>query len=111
MAQEAVGTTDGQLLSSGALNAAVAAHVSAADRQRTELSELLSNPEVREVASNRGIDMARVESAAAGLSDAELMEVAPLVAAAEPMPDLGGGTITISVVAVIIILLLLILVT
>jgi hypothetical protein len=110
LAQETAGATDRQILTSNGLDAAVASHVSAAERQRTELTEFLSKPAVQEVARDRGFDMARVEAAAAGLSEAELAKVAPLVA--EPTATLqNGGTITISAIGVIIILLILILVT
>jgi hypothetical protein len=98
------------------MDAALASHELAADQHRTQLAELLSTRQVRELASERGIDMERVEAMAAGLSDGELAGLAPLVteatAATAAMQDGGGlGTVTLSVAAIIIILLLVILVT
>jgi hypothetical protein len=110
MAQEVPASSFDQAVGLSALDAAVVAHESAAESQRNQVTEFLARPDVQEVARDRGIDMARVNSAAAGLSDAELKGVAPLIA--EPVATLqSGGTITVSVAAVIIILLILILVT
>lgn len=106
-AQEASGADDGRILSSSALDAAVAGHESSADRERARLAELLSRPQVRDLARDRGIGMARVEAAAASLGDGDLAEVAPIVAKARAVLQ-QGGTITISAVAVVVILLLLI---
>jgi hypothetical protein len=79
--------------------------------RRTRLSELLSDPQVRQVAQDRGMDMGEVEAAAAGLSDAQVGAVAPLVERVLPVMRDGLGTVTISVAAIIILLLVLILVT
>lgn len=112
-AQQASSAPDGAMLTSGALEAAVVGHESAADRQRSELNDLLSRDAVREVAHDRGIDMGRVQSAAAGLTDAQVRTVSPLVSAVTTVQDGEGGlgSVTISVAAVIVILLILILVT
>jgi hypothetical protein len=110
-AQQASGPADSRALSSTALNDALAGHESAVDRQRAELTALLSGPQVRDVASERGIDMGRVASMAAGLSDAEVRGITPLVAEVVRAQDGGLGTITISVAVVIIVLLVLILAT
>jgi hypothetical protein len=110
MAQEAPTSSESAFLSTDALDIAVATHESDSERQRTQLSELLSHSAVRDLAHARGFDMTRVESAVQGLTDAELAVVAPV--AAETAATLqSGGTITISAVALIIILLVLILVT
>jgi pyruvate/2-oxoglutarate dehydrogenase complex dihydrolipoamide acyltransferase (E2) component len=93
------------------LDAAVAAHTTSVDQQRAELARILSQVEVRELALAHGIDMERVESAAAALSDAQVQEVAPLVAKVTPLMQRSMGTVTISVAAIIIILLVLILVS
>ncbi|GEM_PF-1924651 len=109
-AQQVSGAEGDRILSSSAMDAAVSDHESAADRQRSELAQLLARDEVREVAGERGIEMERVKSAASTLSDEDLAELSPLLAeATEAMRQ--GGTITISVYTVIIILLLLILLT
>ncbi len=109
-AQSGTGDKDGRVLSSAAMDAALADHESSATEARAELARVLSQPRVREMASERGIDMSQVESAAASLTDGQVEEVAPLVAKATAALQ-SGGSITISVAAVIIILLLLILLT
>jgi hypothetical protein len=89
----------------------VAAHTTSVDQQRAELARVLSQVEVRDLALAHGIDMERVESAAAVLTDAQVQEVAPLVAKVTPLMQRSMGTVTISVAAIIIILLVLILVS
>lgn len=95
-----------------AVDAALAAHDLAIDQHRSRLTELLSSPEVRGLAGARGIDMERVDATAAGLSDSEMIGLAPLVeSATKAMRAQQMGTVTISVAAIIIILLVLILVS
>jgi hypothetical protein len=111
-AQQASGVEDARaILSSGALDAAVAGHELAVDQQRVQLDELLASEEVRKIAGDRGIDMERVESAAAGLSDGQVRTIFPLVANLTAQDRGGLGTVTISVALLIIILLVLILVS
>jgi pyruvate/2-oxoglutarate dehydrogenase complex dihydrolipoamide acyltransferase (E2) component len=98
--------------SAGAVDAALAGHDLAVDRHRTRLADLLSAPQVRDLAHARGIDIERVEAVAEGLSDTEMLGLAPLLEnAAEALEARQLGNVTISVAAVIIILLILILVT
>ena len=111
LAQQASNADDPRPLSVDVMDAAVAGHELAADRQRTQLAELLAEPQVRELAGERGIDMERVESMAEGLSDGEMAGLAPLVTTATAALQSGLGTVTISVAAIIIILLILILVS
>ena len=110
-AQEFPGTDDRRGLTSAAVDDALAGHASAVGQQRAELAQLLSRPQVRELARDRGIDMERVESAAAGLSDQQMTQIAPLVAKATPLMRDGLGSVTVSVVGIIIILLILILIS
>lgn len=111
LAQQSSYTGGGHTLSSSALDAALAGHESVAEQQRAQLTDLLSRTEVKDVARDRGINMERVESAAAGLSDSQVRAVAPLVATVMGQDRGGLGTITISAVTLIVILLVLILVT
>lgn len=111
LAQQASNADGDRPLSVGAMDAALADHELAVDRHRTQLAELLAEPQVRELASERGIDMQRVESMAEGLSDGEMAGLAPLVTNATAALQDGLGTVTVSVAAIIIILLILILVT
>lgn len=112
-AQQSTAAAGSDMLTSDALDAAVAGHETAVDQQRAELADLLSRDQVRDVARDRGIDMGRVESAAAGLTDAQVTAISPLVATVATAQEGGGGlgSVTISVVALIVILLILILVT
>jgi hypothetical protein len=98
--------------SATAVDEALAAHDLAVDQQRSRLTDLLSTPEVRDLAGARGIDMERVEASAEGLSDSEVLGLAPMVErATKAMRAQQMGTVTISVAAIIIILLVLILVS
>lgn len=94
-----------------AMDAAAAAHTSSVAEERADLARVLAQVEVRELALAHGIDMDRVESAAAVLSDAQVKQVTPLVAKVTPLMQRSMGTVTISVAAIIIILLILILVS
>lgn len=109
-AQDATGERESRVLSATSMDAALMGHVPAATQTRAELSELLSQPRVQQIAADRGIDMEQVEAAAAGLSDTQMGTMAPLMAKVTAALQ-TGGSITISVVALIIILLLLILLT
>lgn len=100
-----------RVLDAAAMNAALAEHESSSDQARSELSDLLSRSDVRELALDRGIDIERVESVASGLSDEQVRALAPLMEKVTPMVPGGMGSITVSVAAVVIILLILILVT
>lgn len=94
------------------LDVLVASHESVSDRQRNEVAAFLMRADVQEVARNRGFEIERVQAAAAGLSNAQVAEVATALTALAPVQEGRGlGSITISVAAVIIILLVLILVT
>lgn len=112
VAQGSPGDVDDRVLTSATMDAVSAAYESAVDEQRAELAQLLSQPEVQELALDRGIDIERVQSAAAGLSNNQMKQISPLVAKAAPVLQQGGfGSVTISVAAIIVILLLLILLT
>lgn len=110
VAQQAPAGAPDAILSEAMLDAAAANHETRAQEGRSALAELLSLPEVQELARDRGISMERVEGAAASLSDDEVAELEPLLdeVAAAMRRD---RTITISVTTIIIILLLLILLT
>jgi len=108
VAQQTAEAEDHRSLSFEALDAVAAGHESQATQQRAHLDELLAGDAVREVAQDRGIDMQRVATAAAGLSDAQVSAVTPMVAT---IAAAAPGTITIGVGTLIVILLILILVT
>ncbi len=109
-AQDVDGFSGKRVVDASFMDATVAGHESAAERDRVTLAELLENDQVQELAQDRGIAMERVQSAASTLSDQELQEISPLLAEAIEAIQ-SGGYITISVYTVIIILLLLILLT
>ncbi|TVR58547.1 MAG: hypothetical protein EA422_16055 [Gemmatimonadales bacterium] len=81
-----------------------------ADAVRSDMRDLLATDEARELADQRGIDLARANAAVATLSDSEVEAAAPLVEKAKEALQ-QNRTITVSVTTVIIILLLLILLT
>ncbi|MDT8369338.1 MAG: hypothetical protein RQ745_09035 [Longimicrobiales bacterium] len=111
LAQQSSDADTVRTLSSSALDAMLAGHESAVNQERAKLADLLSRTDVHEVAHDRGIDIEQVESAAAGLSDAEVNAVAPIVATITTAADKGAlGSVTISVVALIVILLVVILI-
>jgi len=111
MAQQAQGTAgeDSRILNSSILDSELTGHTTTADQQRAQLADLLASPDVQDLARDRGIDMAEVETMALGLTDSQVNEVAPMVAKATAA--MQSGRITISVGALIIILLILILVS
>lgn len=111
LAQEPPQSGDQPILGAAAMDDALASHESGVDRNRAELARVLADPQVRELARDRGVDMSRVETGAAGLTDEQMEEVAPLVAKVAPLMEQNMGNVTVSVAAIIIILLLLILVT
>ncbi|TVP75719.1 MAG: hypothetical protein EA352_07435 [Gemmatimonadales bacterium] len=111
LAQEPPRSGDQPILGSAAMDDALANHESQVDRNRAELARILAHPQVRELARDRGVDMSRVETGAAGLTDEQMEEVAPLVAKVAPLIEQRMGSVTVSVAAIIIILLILILVT
>lgn len=80
----------------------------AADR-RAALDAFLEKPAVRDVAEGAGIDIRRVESAAATLSDAEIERLEPRVRDAEKALA-GGDTLVIGSTTIIIALLVIILI-
>lgn len=102
-------TATADAASSSTLFTTLADHESAVDGQRARLGALLASDEVRHAADERGIDIERVESAAAGMSDSEVSAISPLV---DSITQEGGGlgTVTIGVGLLIVILLVLILV-
>ncbi|TVR56909.1 MAG: hypothetical protein EA421_02125 [Gemmatimonadales bacterium] len=99
-----------QTSDASAFDAAVTSHQSELDRTREELSELLAHDAVREFASERGMDMERVEEVASTLSDQEVQGMAGHVSEAVAAAQ-NRTTLTISATTLIIVLLILILVT
>ena len=91
--------------------ATLEARVLEAEPMRAELSKLLATEEVRQIAEERGIDLAEVDAAARTLSDAQVQAAAPLIERATEALERRNTTITISVYTIIIFLLILILIT
>ncbi len=111
VAQEAPDAEDRRVLTSAAMDDVVAGHASALDEQRVELARLLSQPQVQDLVHDRGIDMERVESAAAGLSDSQMEGLAPLLAKVTPLVQNSAGTVTVSMTLIVLLILIIILVT
>lgn len=87
----------------------VGERVEATADRRAALDAFLEKPEIRKVAEGAGIDIRRVESAAATLSDAELERLEPRLDAAEKALA-GGDTLVIGSTTIIIALLVIILI-
>lgn len=87
----------------------VAEHADATADRRAALDAFLDEPAVREAAEGAGIDIRRVESAAATLSDTELERLEPRLRDAEEALA-GGDTLVIGTTTIIIALLVIILI-
>jgi hypothetical protein len=94
----------------GAIAGAVAQHVAAQDADRAAVRDALARPEVRDVASHMGVDLARADAAVATMSGADLQQAAS--AARQVNNSLVGGasTIVISTTTIIIALLIVIII-
>jgi PBP1b-binding outer membrane lipoprotein LpoB len=90
------------------LNAAVVDRADATAQQRAQVRSLLERPEIQAVAANGGIDMERVQDAAATMSGADLDLAMPLVQAITANMA-GGQVLTVTTTTLIIILLIIIL--
>lgn len=95
--------------SPAALDSAIAEHLRQADADRQAIRDVLRRPEVREIVSHAGLDVARAERAVATLDGAGLQQVAAQARAVDNSLA-GGQTITMSATTIIIILLVVILI-
>jgi hypothetical protein len=95
---------------SAVLKHAVAARVAADDANRAAVRQLLSHPQVREVADTFGLTVQRAETAMASLSSAELAELAASARAVET--ELAGGqqVIVISITTLLLIIIIVLLI-
>jgi hypothetical protein len=93
-----------------ALAATVGEHVAKQDADRAAVREALNRPDVREVAAQTGIDLARLTAAVDTLGGEDLERAAG--AARQVNESLVGGasTIVISTTTIIIVLLIIILI-
>jgi len=97
------------ILTAEETRALVSARADAAAERRAALDAFLERPAVRQVAEGAGIDIRRVESAAATLSDAEIERLEPRLRDAEEALA-GGDTVVIGTTTLIIALLVIILI-
>lgn len=107
MAAVAVGSdlaaqeTGASVLSSAEIRALVVERSNASVERRSALSAFLEKSEVKRVARSVGIDIRRVESAVATLSDAEIERLEPsLLAADEAL--VGGAAVTVATTTLLI---------
>lgn len=98
------------VIDESALQAKIEQQVSKADQDKADIQALLQRPDVRQVATTAGLDLARASAAAAVLSGTELERLAAQARDIDARLA-GGDTIVISATAIIIVLLILILVT
>jgi len=82
-------------------------HIDSESADRQAIQDLLSRPDVRQIAGTAGIDMQRASAAAGVLSGQDLQNVAARVHALNGTVG-GVETVTLTVTTIIIILLLII---
>lgn len=92
----------------GQLASTVADHVAKQDTDRAAVHEALARPEVRQMASSMGIDLARATAAVDTMSGADLERAANAAQQVNQQLVGGASTIVISTTTIIIILLLII---
>jgi hypothetical protein len=80
------------MLDSKALDTAVSQRVDEDKAERARIASLLQRPEVRDVARERGLDLARAESAIATLQGEELQRAAALAATVDSELSGAGQT-------------------
>jgi branched-subunit amino acid ABC-type transport system permease component len=93
----------------GQLAAAVAGRVATQDADRAAIRDMLARPEVRDLATEWGLDMTRLTGAVDMLSGADLERAAASARQVDQQLVGGASTITLSTTTIIIILLVLIL--
>ena len=91
------------------MTAAIATRVGDQATQRAAIQSLLARPEVRQLAANTGLDLARATAVAANLDGPELQRLATQATAAEAQLAGGDSTIVISGTVLLLILILVVL--
>ena len=93
-----------------AVAGAVAQHIATQDADRASVRDALARPQVREVASHMGIDLARTDAAVSTMSGADLQRAASAAQQVNSALVGGSSTIVISTTTIIIALLVIIIV-
>lgn len=88
------------------LQAAIATRVGDQEAQRAAIQSLLARPDVRQLAANTGLDLARAQAAASNLDGAELQRLAAQATAAEA--QLAGGDTTIVLTSTLLVVILIV---
>jgi hypothetical protein len=91
------------------VHAAIASKQETQRQQRADILQVLHQPEAQAVAGRIGLSVTQMESAVAGLDDADLAQLAAPAAQAKAALA-GGGTVTISFTALLLILILIVLI-
>ena len=91
------------------MQAAIATQVSDQASQRAAIQSLLARPEVRQLAANSGLDLARAKAVASNLDGAELQRLATQATAVEAQLAGGDTTIVLSTTLLLVILILILL--
>jgi len=94
---------------SSALAAAVTRHVAQQAADRAAIRQALARPQVRDIATKMGIDIARVDAAVGTLAGPDLSRAASAARDVNQALVGGASTVVISTTTVIIILLVVIL--
>ncbi len=91
------------------MQAAIATQVGDQASQRAAIQSLLARPEVRQLAANSGLDLARAKAVASNLDGAELQRLATQATAVEAQLAGGDQTIVITSTMLVVILILVLL--
>jgi hypothetical protein len=91
------------------MQAAIATQVNDQTSQRAAIQSLLARPEVRQLAANSGLDLARAKAVASNLEGAELQRLASQATVLEAQLAGGNSTIVVSTTLVLVILILVLL--
>ena len=105
----AVAQERAHVVSPETLDAIAATHAATLDAERAELRSFLQRPEVREIASDAGIDVMTAQTAVASLSAGEIRQLTGQLAQVDAALA-GGDSVVISTTAIILGLLILILI-
>ena len=91
------------------MRAAIATQVGDQASQRASIQSLLARPEVRQLAANSGLDLARAKAVAANLDGPELQRLATQATAVEAQLAGGDTTVVLTSTMLLVILILVLL--
>jgi hypothetical protein len=90
------------------LTSAVTAHVASQDADRAAVHQALQKPQVRDMASSMGVDLARVDGVVDTMSGPELAKAGDAARQVNQQLVGGASTLVISTTTIVLVLLLII---